>query len=136
MTSRAFIPHANLFRRIFATLALLAMLLRGVVPVGAMPLAAPGAGDGIFPIAICASGFAKTVWLDANGQPVHPPAGEARDHADAPCAFCASSIGAPAEAAAPLAIFLEMAMPKAAPVVAVPARALAFLPDSHGPPQI
>ena len=135
MTRRSIIDHPHLLRRIVAALALAAMLLRGIVPLGAMPLSGAPASDGLFPIAICASGFAKTVWVDAQGQPVDPPPGEARDHASSACPFCAFSMGAPALASVPLPRFVITVASTVAPFTAAPARTLAFLPDSHGPPQ-
>jgi hypothetical protein len=125
-------------RRALIVLALLAVLVRGVVPVGAMPAALSSQGsDGSWPIVICASGFSKTIWLDENGNKVDPPAGEESAHLSSPCAFCGLAVGLPDHAPVIASALVETIAVAATPCEAPLAHAqtLFQLPDSHGPPR-
>jgi hypothetical protein len=136
LSMRALLRNAAT-RRAFTMLALLAVMVRGVVPVGAMPAALSANGpDGSWPVVICASGFSKTIWLDENGNKVDPPPGEEAAHISSPCAFCGLTVGFPDHAPVILAAQIESTATVATPCEAPLAHAetLHLLPDSHGPP--
>lgn len=68
----------------------LAILARGIVPVGYMP-----AGQGVFEVVICTAYGAATITVDENGQPAekkHP-----QNHKDAHKALCAFGLNTAAD---------------------------------------
>jgi hypothetical protein len=117
-------------------LALLAVLLRGIVPAGAMPAAFVLGPDGTMPVVICAGGFAKTVWIDADGKKVDVPPGATGGHHHSPCVFCGFAVAVPEPIPVVVAATVETVAPRAVPRRAPIAHAqtLGLLPDSRGPP--
>jgi hypothetical protein len=69
--------------RLITSLVFCAFLLRALVPVGFMPDIA-GLLAGGMPLVICSGGMEKTVFVDADGQPL---ADHSVPAAEAPCLF-------------------------------------------------
>jgi Protein of unknown function (DUF2946) len=116
------------FRRAAVHLALIALMLRALLPAGWMP--DPGGANGA-PLVICTmDGPLKA--LDAEGKPIrHDP----RDHEA--CPFAAAAHLAPPAEPASLALPASAAGPAAAPVQPVPVTARApYQPQSPRAPPV
>jgi hypothetical protein len=114
------------FRRAAVHLALIALMLRALLPAGWMPDRGSGA-----PLVICTmDGPLKA--LDAEGKPIrHDP----RDHET--CPFAAAAHLAPPAEPASLALPASAAGPAAAPVQPVPVTARApYQPQSPRAPPV
>ena len=66
-----------------ASLLLVVMILRGLIPVGVMP-SMDAAANGAFPLVICTGFGERTILIDAQGNPVDAAAGLT---ADSVCLF-------------------------------------------------
>lgn len=116
-----------------AHLLLLAIVSRALIPIGYMPDFQ--SADGVFKVVICSGMGAKSVSLDADGNPLP---NQQSSHDEQPCAFAGiAAVALPALDAIPLSapMFQTSILTPRVAVHLPPSRAGPTL-GSRGPPQI
>jgi hypothetical protein len=121
-------------------LAVLALLLKAIIPAGVM-LDPARAGQGLSPVVMCTGHGPMTAWVDANGKladPHHAKSAPVSDrHGERPCAFAAMAAPLNAPPAGEIvAAQSAVAMATAEPHVAarLTLRRVAAPPPQTGPP--
>lgn len=124
-----FTPALTRLRAGLLLLALVAVVLRGLVPMGFMPGSSQEAGTALV---ICSGVDTQTIYLDENGQPAKP--GEAHDKSN-PCVFSFAPLAFKPFLPEIVQIAFDPVRPPVSLILATTQRALSASPySSRAPP--